>query len=372
MQNITSIEDCDAVRGTAGAIGDAGPASRGCDLRAVVAFGGVASLVVAVIGAAVLIKPPPASAVPSFARQTGQPCAASHTAFPELTPFGRRFKLGGYTTGGGLTFEQAPPVAGMMIPTFTHTARNQDAPPVPVSSAITTRSCSRQASSTAAKFTRTLARSSRAPTTGPRNTCFDNTDVHYADTTKVLGVDVLYGVSVNNNPTVQDVWNTTPAWGFPYIASTLAPQFAPPGTMIEGRLAGKVVGTGVYTFWNDMLYLEVSAYQNLSKQTLEVLGEPNISGSTSIGRAAPYLHAGFEFPAIQLGRPRPIGGLLLNTTSATRVLTERYPDVSDESYTRVMKHKDNAANSTLNTAVKVDENRLMSERSPDAPRARDR
>src|ERR1700676_4198016 len=45
---------------------------------------------------------PPAQALPSFARQTGQPCGTCHTNFPGLTPFGRRFKLLGYTTGGGL------------------------------------------------------------------------------------------------------------------------------------------------------------------------------------------------------------------------------------------------------------------------------
>ena len=44
----------------------------------------------------------PAKALPSFARQTGQPCGTCHTNFPGLTPFGRRFKLLGYTTGGGL------------------------------------------------------------------------------------------------------------------------------------------------------------------------------------------------------------------------------------------------------------------------------
>src|SRR6202790_2842880 len=44
---------------------------------------------------------PPAQALPSFARQTGQPCGTCHTSFPGLTPFGRRFKLLGYTTGGG-------------------------------------------------------------------------------------------------------------------------------------------------------------------------------------------------------------------------------------------------------------------------------
>src|SRR6516225_2275205 len=43
----------------------------------------------------------PAYALPSFARQTGQPCGTCHTDFPALTPYGRRFKLLGYTTGGG-------------------------------------------------------------------------------------------------------------------------------------------------------------------------------------------------------------------------------------------------------------------------------
>src|SRR5450756_127101 len=44
---------------------------------------------------------PQARALPSFARQTGQPCGTCHTDFPALTPYGRRFKLLGYTTGGG-------------------------------------------------------------------------------------------------------------------------------------------------------------------------------------------------------------------------------------------------------------------------------
>ena len=39
----------------------------------------------------------PAHAVPSFARQTGYTCAVCHTVFPQLTAFGRNFKLHGYT-----------------------------------------------------------------------------------------------------------------------------------------------------------------------------------------------------------------------------------------------------------------------------------
>src|SRR5277367_4372615 len=71
----------------------------------------------------------PAEALPSYARQTGQPCAACHTAFPELTPFGRRFKIGGYTLGGGDW--KGPPIAAMYMPTFTHTQSDQDSPPAP-------------------------------------------------------------------------------------------------------------------------------------------------------------------------------------------------------------------------------------------------
>ena len=40
-----------------------------------------------------------ANAVPSFARQTGQQCAACHVSWPELTPYGRFFKATGYTIG---------------------------------------------------------------------------------------------------------------------------------------------------------------------------------------------------------------------------------------------------------------------------------
>ena len=265
------------------------------ELRAVAAFGGVAFLAAVAATVGILIKPPTASAVPSFARQTGQPCATCHTAFPELTPFGRRFKLNGYTLGGGLTFEEAPPVAAMLAPTFTHTARNQDTPPAPGTS--TNNNTVLEAASVfyGGQIYGNLG--ALAQITYDRatlHTFLDNTDIRYADTTDFLGLGLIYGMSANNNPTVQDVWNTTPAWSFPYIASTLAPQFAPPGTLIEGALAGKVVGTGFYTFWNDMLYLEASAYQNLSKQALEALGEPGISDN-SIGGAAPYWRAALEY-----------------------------------------------------------------------------
>src|SRR6266705_1181231 len=72
---------------------------------------------------ALLAATRPAAALPSYARQTGQQCAACHNGFPELTPYGRLFKLNGYTfTGGNL---DVPAIAGMAVPSFTHTATAQ-------------------------------------------------------------------------------------------------------------------------------------------------------------------------------------------------------------------------------------------------------
>src|SRR4029077_8654700 len=41
--------------------------------------------------------PPVTQAVPSFTRQTGLKCNVCHSNPPELTAFGRKFKLDGYT-----------------------------------------------------------------------------------------------------------------------------------------------------------------------------------------------------------------------------------------------------------------------------------
>src|SRR6202790_713394 len=78
--------------------GDCGRCIRplgNCGLLAAVAF------VVVLAGLLTIGFAPPAQALPSFARQTGQPCGTCHTDFPALTPYGRRFKLLGYTAGGG-------------------------------------------------------------------------------------------------------------------------------------------------------------------------------------------------------------------------------------------------------------------------------
>ena len=72
--------------------------------------------------------------------------------------------------------------------------------------------------------------------------------------------DLIYGFTMHNNPTAQDVWNSTPAFGFPFTTSPLA-QTPAAATLIDGGLAQQVVGLGGYAFWQKSLYAEVSFYR---------------------------------------------------------------------------------------------------------------
>ena len=79
-----------------------------------------------------------AEAIPSYARQTGMSCTACHTSFPELTSFGRSFKLNGYTMTTVPTIQakddsgkvvkldllSSLPVSAMVQSSFTHISKN--------------------------------------------------------------------------------------------------------------------------------------------------------------------------------------------------------------------------------------------------------
>src|SRR5271165_5489921 len=75
------------------------------------------------VAAVCIVGVRPVQALPSYARQTGQECAACHNGFPELTPYGRQFKLNGYTFRGGTS--DLPPLAVMAVTSFTHTEAPQ-------------------------------------------------------------------------------------------------------------------------------------------------------------------------------------------------------------------------------------------------------
>jgi hypothetical protein len=89
----------------------------------------------------------------------------------------------------------------------------------------------------------------------------DNTDIRYADKTKLSGKELDYGLTLNNNPTVEDLWNSTPAWGFPFIAPDSVPTPAA-SPVINGLLGVDVAGLGAFAMWDQHLYFAGTLYRS--------------------------------------------------------------------------------------------------------------
>ena len=108
---------------------------------------------------------------------------------------------------------------------------------------------------------------------------------------------LTYGVSLNNNPTVQDLWNTTPAFGFPYTASnaTVSPLA---NTAINGTFAQSVAGLSAYVFWNESLYAEFGGYRSAKQGQTNALtgaaGPLDGTASNVISGVAPYWRVAYE------------------------------------------------------------------------------
>ena len=243
--------------------------------------------------AALALGAEPAKALPSYARQTGQPCATCHTAFPELTPFGRRFKIAGYTLQGGGW--QGPPLAAFYQSGFTHTRAPQDTPPAPglhTNDNLISQQVSGFIAGRLADNLGSFIQITGDPTVA--GTVFlDSSDIRYADTFKLFGKDTIWGLDANNSPTIEDLWNTTPQWGWPQISSTIAPAFAPPLTHIEDGYATIVGGAGAYLFWNDMLYADLTAFKGLPVPMLQAFNDGN-STTDALTNVAPYWRLALE------------------------------------------------------------------------------
>jgi hypothetical protein len=228
-----------------------------------------------------------ASALPLFARQTGQECIACHLSFPELTNYGRMFKLTGYTIGE----RTGVPLSMMGIVSVSKIAdkglgAGNDPGQYPKDGQIALESGSifyggkiTDHLGLFGQWTYNNLNANIDPVTQKvsfnGHSSVDNTDLRYSNRFDMNGKDVIYGFTLNNNPTAQDVFNTTPAFGFPFQTSKTAGGWnvnqsgsginvPPVATQLES-MGQQVIGLGAYTYINRHVYGELAAYRTADK-----------------------------------------------------------------------------------------------------------
>lgn len=232
-----------------------------------------------------------ATAVPSFAEQTGQPCVACHVgAFgPQLTPFGRQFKLEGYTMRTGETFTN--PVSAMAVASFVHTATDQADPPTPYYNTNNNFTIDQVSLFVAGGIGDHFGGFTQWTYDGVgRAVGWDNVDIRATTHTTLFDTDVLAGLSLNNAPGVQDGWNTLPAWGYPYTGSDLSP--APgAGTLLDGGLAQATLGVTAFAYWDSTVYTEAGVYFMPGHNFLSAMGA---GADNPVDGAAPYFRVAYQ------------------------------------------------------------------------------
>jgi hypothetical protein len=227
-------------------------------------------------------------ALPSFAVQTGQPCAACHVGAwgPQLKKAGRDFKLFGYSAEDQT--HDLPPVALLVNGGFTHTEADQPGGAGPHLGRNDIVNLENASLYYAGRFnSESGAFIELAYEGATRNLGPGEVDIRYAHDTDLQDTDIVYGLTLNDDPTVSDIFNSTPVWGFPYLASTVAPT-PNAATLIDGGLSQQVAGAGAYLMWNDFAYLEVTLYKGLGRDVRNALGVVPVAGTDSVDGVAPY------------------------------------------------------------------------------------
>jgi hypothetical protein len=228
----------------------------------------------------VLAVPHRAFAIPSFSAQTGQPCSSCHVgAFgPQLKPYGRDFKLGGYTASDrandNLVDNWYERFTTGAWGSFTRT--NADMPPQPGGAAgqygpNNNFSFDQAAVYFGGRITPHVGLIQEFSYDGAERSLFwDAMDLRYSHDGELFGKDATYGVMAGNQLGNTSPWNSTPPNAFPYNASRLAPT--PQGTLIDDTLNGQLFGPGAFMMWNDMIYADASVYFPLSRNFDQAVG----------------------------------------------------------------------------------------------------
>jgi hypothetical protein len=237
----------------------------------------------------------PAHAVPAFASQTGQPCTACHVGGfgPQLTPFGRAFKISGYTQDGGSGLASKIPLSAMVLSSLTQTGGSQDPPPANHFSKNTNFAIDQISVFLAGRVNDYFGGFIQGTYDGIGVAeSLDNTDLRATYEFDPGGHTLRVGLSLNNNPTVQDPWNSTYAWGYPFVASALAPT-PTAAPLLTGALAGNVVGITAYGWWDSKIYVEGGAYEVMNDRMAKTLGVYPQTGNGA--GAIPYLRVAYEW-----------------------------------------------------------------------------
>ena len=239
-----------------------------------------------------VLHSPPAQAVPSYARQTQQPCTGCHVGGfgPQLTPFGRQFKLSGYTLKVGN--ETKLPLSAMMVESFTHTQKAQAEAPGKNFSTNNNTELEQASLFFAGRLSDHLGAFVQA--TYEENggiVGWDNAELRYARNFSGDHHSGIWGVTVTNNPTLSDVFNTAPAWQYPYMASDLAPG-APAAPILFGGLGGQVIGASAYAQIDGAWYLEAGGFRTLSPA---FLSHVNADYDGRLSTLAPYARLAYTW-----------------------------------------------------------------------------
>ena len=231
------------------------------------------------VGAILLSASSTVYAVPSFSRQTGSECAACHIGSfgLNLTPFGARFKAGGYIDSDG---------NGSKIPLSVQLLAEQVNP----AKGSTRTRLSEADVYFAGRLTDQIggiARLSRRDDGTTVRTTLENLDLRYAREVKLNDKDVVVGLSLNNSPSVQDPVSVLPGRGFamPSTDGTLLNQSS------AHHLANRVIGLSTYGLYDQTWYGELGSYRSLPVSTQERLGfdaagDPGKLSGTSYWRLA--------------------------------------------------------------------------------------
>jgi hypothetical protein len=207
--------------------------------------------------------------LPSYARQTSMSCTACHTSFPELNSFGRQFKVNGYTLNTASTIVDMGdslkprtrlnllnnlPLSVMVESSFANVAKDV------VGQQNNSGQFPQQLSLFFAGQITPHIGSFIQMTYADGSFGLDNADIRYANTLNFVSNSLLYGITLNNNPTSQDLWNTSPAWRFPYASAATAPS--PAKQALIESLGGQVIGIGAYGLFNNLIFAEFSTYRS--------------------------------------------------------------------------------------------------------------